>query len=143
MAYIGQPSGSEPSLFSLAEFGTHEDPRQLSPLANSRVQLVNGGVVAGPMKDFNYALIAPTSGYMYSGETVTTGFYVNGAQIKLPKIGCRPGKRQLLYSFTNAGYGAVTKYINSFPDGEIWVSDVSNARSGTKISKKLADWNSF
>jgi hypothetical protein len=140
MAYIGNPSGAEKSLFELAEFGMHDDPRQFSPLAGSNVKLVNGGYT-GAMLDFNLALIAPSTGYMYSGETVTTGFYVGGSQIKLCKPGCRPGARRQLYRFTNASYSDVTKYINTFSDGEAWVSDASGARSGTKISKKLADWN--
>jgi hypothetical protein len=144
LAYIGSPSGTEPCLFEAVEYGLYSDPRQKSPLATTNgVLLINGGTTALPMVNFNYALIAPTTGYLYSGETVTTGFYVNGAQIKLCKPGCRPGKRQQLYRFINASYGNTTKYINSFSDGEVWVSDSSGARAGTKISKKLADWNTY
>jgi hypothetical protein len=140
MAYIGNSNGTEKNLFELAEikiFGG--DPRQLSPLANSGIRQINGGT-AYPMKDLHLAPVAPTSGYLYSAETVMTGFHVGGTQIKLCKPGCRPGARQMLYRFTNNSYSDVVKYINSFANGEIWVSNLSGARSGTKISKKLADW---
>jgi hypothetical protein len=78
---------------------------------------------------------------MYSAETFATNIFANGSQVILPRIGCRPGRRQLLYSFTNSSYSSITKYVNSFADGEIWVSDTNGARSGTKISKALSSWN--
>jgi len=44
VAYIGtNPGGAEPRLFEAAEYGRHDDPRQLSPLATTNgVLLVNG-----------------------------------------------------------------------------------------------------
>jgi hypothetical protein len=141
LAYIGNSSGTEKCLFELAEFGFHDDPRPFSPLATTNgVLLSNAGMSVLPMKNFNFGLIAPSAGYVYSGETVATGFYVNGSQIKLCKPGCRPGTRQQLYRFSNTSYSDVTKYVNTFSDGEIWVSDTSGERNGTKISLKLSDW---
>jgi hypothetical protein len=142
MAYLGKPSGAEKCLFELAEIGMHDDLRAFSPLATTNGFLLsNGGLAVLPMKGFHLVPIAPSAGYVYSGETVTTGFYVGGSQIRLCKPGCRLGNCQRLCRFTNAGYSDMTKYINSFSDGEIWVSDSSSARSGVKISKKLSEWN--
>jgi hypothetical protein len=123
------------------EFGKYGDPRQMSPLATTYSVLLDDGGYPGNMRGLNLALIAPTTGYFYSGETVTTGFYVGGTQVKLCKKGCRPGLRQQLYRFTNSSYSGVTKYINTFADGEMWVSDAPDVRTGAKLSKKLADWN--
>jgi len=88
------------------------------------------------MKDFNFALIAPTSGQIYSAETVTSGFYVGGTQIKLCKPGCRPryhGCQKLWSSAAITSYSD-TRYINRFSDGTVWISATANSRSGTQIS---------
>jgi hypothetical protein len=126
------------NLLSLCEWAGASDPR------NKHV--VAGGGILSPtsqtLAQAGYVPVTITSGYMYSGETVSTNLFANGSRVVLPKIGCRPGKRQQLYRFTNTSYSEIVKYINSFPDGEMWVSDTSGARTGTKVSKKLADWNS-
>jgi hypothetical protein len=113
----------------------------------SQIERATGGLNAQNLAGYKVGGTAisaatVTSGYFYSGEAYTpTGYKKAGQQLKFCKTGCRPGRRHLLYSFSNNSYSAVTKYINSFPDGEIWVSDTNGARSGTKISKKLANWN--
>jgi hypothetical protein len=131
VAYIGKnPGTGEIRLFEQIEYGPHNDARQLSPLANSRVWLNNAGTMAS-MRNFNFAPIAPTTGFLYSGETVTTGFTVGKTQIKLCKPGTRP--RVLgaqLYHQTSAG----TYYINRFTDGSVWISSTANSRTGTQIS---------
>jgi hypothetical protein len=113
---------------------------QIEPATGGRIgQNLAGYKVAG----INISAATVTSGYLYSNETYApTGYKKGGAQLVFPKIGCRPGAKQLLYSFQNDSYSAVTKYVNCFSDGESWVSDASGVRSGTKISKKLSAWDS-
>ncbi|MDR2686731.1 MAG: hypothetical protein LBB75_03190 [Oscillospiraceae bacterium] len=138
MAYIGKnPNDGTPRLFELAEYGLYGDPRQLSPLAATYSVLLDNGGYFGNMRGCNLALVAPTTGYFYSGETVTTGFYVNGAQIKLCKPGCRPRTQRVNGSYPWSSGSAGTAYINRFTDGEVWVSSTPNARSGAQISYKL------
>ena len=134
MAYIGTASGTEPRLFEAVEYGPHDDPRQKSPLATTNSALLINGGTAAPMRDYNFALIAPTTGYFYSAETVTTGFYVGGTQIKLCKPGCRPRSATLRWASGASG----TAYINRFTDGEVWISPSANSRSGTQISYKTS-----
>lgn len=139
MAYIGRnPGGTDTRLYEAVEYGNYNDNRQLSPLAISNsVLLVNGGTTELPMKNFGYALIAPTTGYFYSAETVTTGFYVGGTQIKLCKPGCRPRTQKDLGSYLWQSGSAGTAYINRFTDGEVWVSGSPNTRSGSQVSYRL------
>jgi hypothetical protein len=89
------------------------------------------------MRGNNLALIAPTTGYFYSGETLTTGFYVGGTQIKLCKPGCRPRTQRVNGSYAWQSGSAGTAYINRFTDGEVWVSGSPNTRSGAQLSYKL------
>jgi hypothetical protein len=138
VAYIGSPSGAEPRLYEAVEYGMYSDTRQKSPLATTNGILLNNGGTLFPMKDFNFALIAPTTGYFYSGETVTTGFYVGGTQIKLCKPGCRPRTQKVNGSYIWHSGSAGTAYINRFSDGEVWVAGSPNVRSGAQISYKLA-----
>ena len=125
------------NLLSQCEWGRADDTRARHFIAGGGLKNTAGQTLA----QAGFVPISTTTGYFYSGETFATNIFANGSQVVLPKIGCRPGRRQLLYSFTNAGYGAVTKYVNSFADGEIWVSDTNGARSGTKISKALSSWD--
>ena len=138
MAYIGSnPGGTDTRLFEAVEYGIHTDNRQKSTLATTNgVLLVNGGTTMLPMINFNFALIAPNTGCIYSGETVTTGFHVGGSQIKLCKPGCRPrfhGCQKLWSSAAITSYSE-TRYINRFIDGTVWISATANSRSGTQIS---------
>ena len=138
MAYIGQQNTTDTRLFDAVEYGAYTDPRQKSPLATTNgALLVNGGTTALPMINFNFALIAPTTGYFYSGETVTTGFYVNGTQIKLCKPGCRPRTQKVGGNYLWHSGAAGTAYINRFTDGEVWISGTPNSRSGSQVSYKL------
>ena len=137
--YIGKnPNDGTARLFEAVEYGYYDDPRQKSALATTNgALLVNGGVTAAPMQSFNFALIAPTTGYFYSGETVTTGFYVGGTQIKLCKPGCRPRTQKVNGSYRWHSGSAGTAYINRFTDGEVWIASSPNVRSGAQISYKL------
>ena len=137
MAYIGKPVGTDTGLFEVAEYGLYADPRNLSPLATTYSVLLDNGGYFGNMRGCNRALIAPTSGYFYSGETVTTGFYVDGTQIKLCKAGCRPRTQKVNGSYLWHSGTAGTAYINRFTDGEVWVSGSPNTRNGSQLSYKL------
>ena len=136
--YIGKNAGgTDPRLFEAVEYGMYSDNRQLSTLATTNsVLLINGGTTVLPMINFNFALIAPTTGQIYSGETVTTGFYVGGTQIKLCKPGTRPRFHgcQKLWSQAASSTSSLTRYINRFSDGAVWISSTANSRSGTQIS---------
>ena len=136
--YIGKNSGgTDPRLFEAVEYGMHSDNRQMSTLATSKsILLINGLTTLEPMKNYNFALIAPTTGQIYSGETVTTGFYVGGTQIKLCKPGCRPRFHgcQKLWSQAATSTSTLLRYINRFTDGSVWISSSANSRSGTQIS---------
>jgi len=139
VAYIGKANGTDTRLFETVEYGPYSDPRLKSPLATTNsALLVNGGVTSAPMQNFNYALIAPTTGYFYSSETVTTGFYVGGTQIKLCKPGCRPRTQKVGGNYLWHSGSAGTAYINRFTDGEVWISGTPNSRSGSQVSYKLA-----
>jgi len=118
------------------EFGLYADTRQKSPLATTNGILLNNGGTLAPMQNFNFALIAPSTGYIYSGETVTTGFHVGGTQIKLCKPGCRPRyyNSQKSWSEAATSSSSLTRYINRFTDGEVWISSSASSRSGTQIS---------
>ncbi|MCL2105816.1 MAG: hypothetical protein FWH26_01950 [Oscillospiraceae bacterium] len=138
MAYIGQQNTADTRLYEAVEYGLYSDPRSKSPLATTNgALLVNGGTTMLPMINFNFALIAPTSGYFYSGETVTTGFYVGGTQIKLCKPGCRPRTQKVNGNYPWKSGAAGTAYINRFTDGEVWISGTPNSRSGSQLSYKL------
>jgi len=136
--YIGKNSGgTDPRLFEAVEYGLYSDNRPKSTLATTNsVLLNNAGLALAPMQSFNFALIAPTTGQIYSGETVTTGFYVGGTQIKLCKPGCRPRFHgcQKLWSQAATSTSSLTRYINRFTDGAVWISSTANSRSGTQIS---------
>ena len=135
MTYIGKnPNTGETRLLEAVEYGPYNDPRQKSPLATTNSVLLNNGGTLAPMKDFNFALIAPTTGYFYSGETMTTGFYVGGTQIKLCKPGCRPRTQKYGTGYLWHSGATGTAYINRFTDGAVWVSTAMNSRSGTQIS---------
>jgi hypothetical protein len=135
--YIGKASGADPRLYEAVEFGFYADPRQKSPLATTNSVLLNNGGTLAPMQSFNFALIAPTTGYFYSAETVTTGFYVGGTQVKLCKPGCRPRTQKVNGSYIWHSGSAGTAYINRFTDGEVWVAGSPNVRSGAQLSYKL------
>ena len=137
MAYIGKPVSADISLYEAVEFGLYADPRNMSPLATTYSVLLDNGGYFGNMRGYNRALIAPTTGYFYSGETVTTGFYVNGAQIKLCKPGCRPRTQKVNGNYAWHSGSAGTAYINRFSDGEVWISGSPNSRSGSQVSYKL------
>ena len=139
MIYIGKNlNDGTPRLFEMAEYGLYGDPRQMSPLATTYSVLLDNGGYFGNMRGYNLALIAPTTGYFYSGETVTTGFYVGGTQIKLCKPGCRPRTQKVNGSYIWQSGAAGTAYINRFSDGEVWVAGSPNSRSGAQISYKTA-----
>lgn len=86
------------------------------------------------------APVTTTSGYMYSAELFTpTGLKLKGTQVVLQKPGCRPR------SLTQCGstlWGTldaqVTRYINRFTDGAVWISTATNSRTGTQISWPIA-----
>ena len=137
MAYIGKINTTDTRLYEAVEYGPYNDGRSKSPLATTNgALLVNGGITSAPMKDFNFALIAPTTGCNYSNEIVTTGFYVGGTQIKLCKPGCRPRFHgcQKLWSEAASSNNSITRYINRFTDGAVWISSAANSRTGTQIS---------
>jgi len=137
VAYIGNQNTTDIRLYEAVEYGIHSDNRQKSTLATTNgVLLINGGTTQLPMINFNFALIAPTTGFIYSGETVTTGFYVGGTQIKLCKPGTRPRFHgcQKLWSEAAASSSSLTRYINRFTDGAVWISGTANSRTGTQIS---------
>ncbi len=132
MAYIGQQNMTDTRLFEAVEYGMYSDTRQPSPLATTNgLLLLNGGATQLPMINFNYKLIAPTVGYLYSGETVTTGFNVGGAQIKLCKTGHRPRTHTQLYHQPAAG----TYYIHRDPLYGVRVSTSATPGTGTQIAK--------
>ena len=83
------------------------------------------------------APVTTTSGYIYSGETFTpTGYKLAGAQIVLQKPGCRPRfySSQKSWSEAASSSGSLTRYINRFTDGAVWISTAANSRTGTQIS---------
>ena len=80
----------------------------------------------------------------YADEKFTVpGFLYGGVPVVFPRVGCRPR------SLTQRGatlWGTldaqVTRYINRFTDGEVWISTAANSRTGTKIAGALTgtDW---
>ena len=101
-------------------------------IANSEYRL--GGKT---FADAGRAPVAMTSGYLYSGETFTpTGYKLKGAQVVLQKAGCRPRfySQQKNCVLEGSSSGILTRYINRFSNGEVWVSNAANTRSGTQIS---------
>ena len=115
-------------LFQQCEWGGGAAKHAIS---NSGYRL-NGQTLAAAGR----APVTTAPGYLYSGETFTPiGYKLNGTQIVLQKPGCRPRsaaqRGATLWGMTDA---QVTRYINRFSDGEVWVSSAMNSRSGTQIS---------
>lgn len=74
--------------------------------------------------------------YAYLRESQITKDYFKGVTA-VSQRGGRPTKNLL---YTLVGYASkVTKYINKFSDGEIYISSSSNSRSGTIISTAEQD----
>ena len=83
----------------------------------------------------------PGAGFLYSGETFTpTGLRRNGAQLVFPRPGCRPrfSGQQSAWTHTNNTNAHVTRFINRFSDGAVWISTAANQRTGTQISWPIA-----
>ena len=98
--------------------------------AGLNAQDLSGYKIAGV--DLSAATV--TSGYAYSGETYTpAGYKKGGSQIVMCKVGCRPGRRQLLYSYAASGYANSTFTLNSSADGTVTIN-------GQRISKPFSDF---
>jgi hypothetical protein len=83
------------------------------------------------------APVTATGGYIYSGETFTPmGLKRGTAQMVLQKPGCRPRfySQQISCDIAGSSSGVLTRYINRFTDGEVWVSNAANSRTGTQVS---------
>ena len=100
-------------------------------IANSGYRL-NGQTLAAAGR----GPVTTTNGYIYSNDTFTPmGLKLNGSQIILQQPGCRPRSvNQCGPTLWGATDAQVTRYINRFSDGEVWVSADMNIRSGTQIS---------
>jgi hypothetical protein len=114
-----------------------------------------GGAFHRIIQDVNYAasvklggqtlynrstpLATPSTVGRYASEKFTVpGFMYGGAVVVFPRVGCRPRsltqRGPTLWGTTDA---QVTRYINRFTDGEVWVSTTTNSRTGTQISWPL------
>ncbi|MCL2810462.1 MAG: hypothetical protein FWD25_01035 [Clostridia bacterium] len=76
---------------------------------------------------------------LYRNETFSvSGFMYGGTPYVFPKVGCRPSSRTqrgpTLWGTLNT---QVTRYVNRFADGEVWVSTAINSRTGAQISSAL------
>jgi len=76
---------------------------------------------------------------LYRDETFAVpGFLYGGTPYVFPKVGCRPSsitqRGPTLLGTINV---QVTRYINRFADGEVWISTAVNSRTGTQISSAL------
>ena len=83
------------------------------------------------------APVTSTSGYLYSGEAFTPPNYkLAGGLIVLQKPGCRPRfySNQKSWSLAASSTSSLTRYINRFSDGAVWISSSPNSRTGTQIS---------
>ena len=84
----------------------------------------------------NTPLAIPSTVGRYASEKFTVpGFLWGGTLVAFPRVGCRPR------SLTQRGptlWGSldaqVTRYVNRFTDGEVWISTTANSRTGTQIS---------
>ena len=85
----------------------------------------------------NRAPVTTTSGFIYSSETFTpTGLLLSGQQVVLQRPGCRPRFHgaQRTWSLAASSNASLTRFINRFSDGSVWISTAANVRSGTQIS---------
>ena len=81
---------------------------------------------------------------LFANEKFTVpGFLYGGTPVVFPRVGCRPRsliqRGATLWGTTDA---QVTRYINRFTDGEVWISTAANSRTGTRIAGALTgtDW---
>ena len=116
-------------MFQQCEWGS-DLPKH--PIADSGLKL-NGKTLTQAGR----APVTTTSGYIYSGETFTpSGLKLKGTQVVLQKAGCRPHFHgcQKQWSQAASSASSLTRYINRFTDGAVWISSSANSRSGTQIS---------
>jgi len=76
---------------------------------------------------------------LYKDEKFTVpGFLYGGTAHVFPKVGCRPrSETQRGATVWGTLDSQVTRYINRFTDGEVWISSSANSRTGTKIAGAL------
>ena len=122
------------SLFDLCEYGASNDPRQKHVISGGGILTTAGSTLTAA----GFAIPTVTSGYFYSGETISTNYYANGVQVVVPKVGCRPRTQRVNGSYAWQSGSAGTAYINRFSDGEVWVSGSPSSRSGAQIGYKIA-----
>ena len=79
--------------------------------------------------------VKATSGYLYSGETITpTNYKKSATQIAFQRAGCRPIKGTAIWD-SNGGTGTV--YIHRYTDGAVFVSSTTaRDRSGTALGNR-------
>jgi len=125
MAYLWRGDG----LLNLCEWGGNSNKHAI---ANSGYRLGGQTLTAA-----NRAPVTTTTGFIYSGETITpTGYRLNDQQVVLQNPGCRPRfhSSQRIWSQGATSNASMTRFINRFSDGAVWISTVANQRSGTQIS---------
>jgi hypothetical protein len=80
----------------------------------------------------------PTAGRYASAKFTVPGFLYGGSPVVFPNVGCRPRsliqRGPTLWGTLDA---QVTRYVNRFTDGEVWISTTTNSRTGTQISWPL------
>ena len=122
------------SLLTLCEHGANNDPRNKHVISGGGILNSAGSTLTAA----GFAIPTVTSGYFYSGETISTNYFANGVRVVVPKAGCRPRTQKINGSYAWHSGAAGTAYINRFTDGEVWVSSAPNSRSGSQISHKTA-----
>lgn len=88
------------------------------------------GKISGLLTTGEHSATVPSSDYIYANTENCNGrLMVNGSPVSLAKKGYRPDFTTKLYTATSGTY-----YLNTFEDGEVWISSVSDERSGTRLS---------
>jgi len=120
------------SLLALCEHGPNTDPRHKHVISGGGILNTAGQTLTAA----GFAIPTATSGYLYSGETISTNYFANGARVVVPKAGCRPRTQKVNGNYLWVSGSAGTAYINRFTDGEVWISGSPNSRSGSQVSYK-------
>ena len=120
------------SLLALCEHGPNTDPRHKHVISGGGILNSAGSTLTTA----GFMIPTVTSGYFYSGETISTNYFANGVRVVVPKAGCRPRTQKVNGSYIWHSGTAGTAYINRFIDGEVWVAGSPYSRSGAQISHR-------
>jgi len=120
------------NLLNLCEHGASTDPRNKHVISGGGILNTAGSTLTTA----GFMIPTVTTGYFYSGETISTNYFANGARVVVPKAGCRPRTQKVNGNYAWHSGSAGTAYINRFSDGEVWVAGSPNSRSGAQLSHK-------